>query len=375
MSFSQKNSVCNFTKDNLESLNDTLLSKIEQHKVPGMAVVIVKGNEVMFKETYGYSNVEKKLKVDENTIFPIGSSSKPFTATLIAKLVSEGKMSWDDPVDKYLPYFQLELLPEGTNTKPTIRDLLSHRTGIFSMELTQKCVNWGMDPNWNAKDDSIRFSREALIKAMTKIAAKDTFRLKHNYSNVGITAAAVSSAKATGFTWDNLIEKKLFKPLSMNSTSTLLSQVKDMNRVSKGYLAGKEGNTPIDAINLDVISPAGGINSSINDMGEWLKFLLSKKSKVKINDNELNEMWTKQVEDASLGGMLPGYSYGLGWFIKEWNNYKVVEHMGNALGFSANLTLIPELGVGYVVLSNLMPNNLQYEIDLKYIIWEQLIKL
>ena len=371
---SQENSICDFSEENLNKLKEKIIAKQNEYNVPGIAIAIVKEGQVVYTETFGYADSEKKIPVNENTIFPVGSSSKPMTATMIALLVSEGKMKWDDPVEKYLPYFKLKLKPGNLNTKTTIGDLLSHRIGINTGPLILKAVNFRQDPTWDPKDDALKFSREALIKEMIKFEAVDTFRMKHNYNNIGITAAAESSAKAMNMTWDKLMKEKMFKPLSMFNTTTSISQIKDMDLFAQGYLLGKEGNTKAFLTNMDVVSPAGGINSTISDMAKWLQFLLDKKSEIQIAEKELNMMWTKQVEDASFGGQLPGYSYGMGWFLKEWNNYKIAEHMGNALGYSANLSVIPELGVGYVVLSNLMPNTLQHEIDLDNMIWEILIQ-
>jgi len=370
----QEKNIYDFSKENLNELKEKIIAKQKEYNVPGIAIAIVKEGQVVYTETFGYADSEKKVPVTENTIFPIGSSSKPMTATMIAMLVSEGKMKWDDPVEKHLPYFKLKLKPSNINIKTTIGDLLSHRTGIITGPLILKAVNFLQDPNWDPKDDALKFSREELIKEMMKIEAGDTFRLKHNYNNIGITAAAESSAKAMNMTWDKLMKEKMFKPLSMLNTTTSISQIKDMDNFAKGYLQGKEGNTTALLTNMDVISPAGGINSTINDMAKWLQFILDKNRKIQISDKELDMMWTKQVNDASFGGKMPGYSYGMGWFIKEWNNYKIAEHMGNALGYSANLSVIPELGIGYVVLSNLMPSALQHEIDIENMIWETLIQ-
>ena len=371
---SQENNVYNFSDKNLNKLTEKITAKQKEYNVPGIAIAIVKQGQVVYMETFGYADSEKKVPVSKNTIFPIGSSSKPMSATMIAMLVSEGKMKWDDPVNKYLPYFKLDLKTNDKNAKSTIGDLLSHRTGVNTGPLILKAVNFMQDPNWDPKDDVLKFSREALIKEMMKTEAQDTFRLKHNYSNIGITAAAESSGKAMGVTWDKLMKDKMFIPLSMLNTTTSISQIKDINNVAKGYMQGKEGNTNTLLINMDVVSPAGGINSTIVDMAKWLQFILGENHKIQIADNELKTMWTKQVEDASFGGQMPGYSYGMGWFIKDWNNYKIAEHMGNALGFSANLSVIPKLGIGYVVLSNLMPSTLQHEIDIDNMIWEILIQ-
>ena len=166
---SQENSICDFSKENLNKLKEKIIAKQNEYNVPGIAIAIVKEGQVVYTETFGYADSEKKIPVNENTIFPVGSSSKPMTATMIALLVSEGKMKWDDPVEKYLPYFKLKLKPDNLNTKTTIGDLLSHRTGINTGPLILKAVNFRQDPTWEPKDDALKFSREALIMEMIKL--------------------------------------------------------------------------------------------------------------------------------------------------------------------------------------------------------------
>ena len=126
-------------------------------------------------------------------------------------------------------------------------------------------------------------------------------------------------------------------------------------------------------INMDVVSPAGGINSCARDMRNYLKLLLSggvHKGNRLINKAEIEEMWTTQIQGADVGGLMPGASYGMGWFIQSWNGYRVVEHAGNALEYTANIALIPELGIGYVMMSNLMPTPILGTIN--EIVWEAL---
>lgn len=282
-------------------------------------------------------------------------------------------MGWNDPVEDYLPGFTLKLKPEGIESKVTIADLMSHRTGLQTMPLTVQAVNFMQDPEWNPKDNPLKYSREALIGAMCSMEAVDTFRQKFNYSNIGIVAAAEASAKAMNMSWDKMITEMLFRPLEMYSTTTSIEDIEEGDQRATGYLAGENGNIAVPATNMDVISPAGGINSTLNDMAKMLQFLLTGYPDQEPGAGGREMMWSVQAEDATFGGMLPGYSYGMGWFLKEWNSYRVAEHMGNGLGFSANLSVIPELGVGYAVLSNIMPSSLQHEIDVKNLIWEMLI--
>jgi len=362
------------SQESLDKFCDLVETKRKEYQVPGMAIAIVMYNDIILREKFGWANAEEKIPVTDKTIFPIGSSTKPFTSTLIAKLVTDGTMNWDDPVKQYLPYFVLKIKTDNPDDQVTIRDLLSHRTGFFHMDMIQNIVNWEQDPNWDINKDPTRYSREDLLKAATKYEPKDTFRTKHNYSNISMVAAALASGQAASTNWDKLMTDKLFKPLKMKNTTTSINQIKNLHNLAKGYLKSKEGNQPAELINMDIISPAGGINSNIADMTQWLRFLLSEgtlKGRQLIRPDEIQEMWTTQIEGAEVGGLNPpGTSYGLGWFIHEWKGYKIVEHKGNALGYSTNLALIPEIGIGYAMLSNVLPNPMQGELD--EMVWEAL---
>lgn len=357
------------SKDSLERLSSALENKMKEYQIPGLSITVVKGDKVLMCKGLGWTELEKRNPVTETTVFPIGSSSKPLTAILVSMLVSDGTLDWDDPVTKYLPYFHLKIKSNNPESQVTLRDLLSHRTGFFHMELIQKSINWGQEPDWDQKSDPIRTSREALLKAAAAFEPKDVFRTTHNYSNIGMVAAAEASGKAAGLEWDALMKKRVFEPLGMTSTTTSITQIKDFHNLAKGYLKGEDDCLPAMLLNMDVISPAGGINSCARDMANFLRLLLNGgvyKGKRLINKAEIEEMWTTQIE----GALIPGSSYGLGWFIRSWNGHRVVEHAGNSLGYTANIALIPEFSIGYMMMSNVMPTPILETIN--EIVWESL---
>lgn len=346
-----------------------------RYKIPGMAVTVVKKDKVLLKETFGNTDAEMKKPVTGDTVFPIGSSSKPFTSILAAMLVTDGTIDWDDPVIEYLPYFKLKIRSESESDQVTIRDLLSHRTGFFTMEIIQKAINWEQDPDFEKKNESERYTRESILREAAEFKPKDGFREKHNYSNVSMLAAGMASGKAAKSEWDTLMDIRIFKPLGMVRSSTSITRIKKGHDVAKGYLQVDGELMPAMLINMDLVSPAGGINSSINDMTKFLHLLLCEgvyDGKRLIGTEELHETWKKQVGGADVGGMLPGASYGLGWFLTEWKGNIVIEHAGNALGYTANIALIPDKGIGYVMLSNCMPNPMLGTLSEK--VWDTILK-
>jgi len=356
--------------EDLKKFCDFIEVQCKKNEIPGLAIVIVDCDEVLLSEVFGFTDLDKKNPITRDTIFPIGSSTKPFTSTLIAMLVSDGTMSWDDPVTKYLPEFDLKIKSDSTSDRVTIRDLLSHRTGFFHMQLIQTAVNWGQ-----AADFSPPHTRDSLLRAAAEFEPKDSFRKRHNYSNVSMLAAALASGRACNTDWDTLMAQRMFKPLGMKRSSTSIRQIDEHDAaLAVGHLKGEQGIEKARLINLDVISPAGGVNSTLADMTKWLQLLLGEgrfEDQRLVTKEALQETWTSQITGADLGGMLPGADYGLGWFVKKWKGYRYVEHGGNALGFSANVALIPDLRVGYVMLSNVLPNPLQ--VTLSERVWEVMV--
>lgn len=343
-----------------------------EHKINGMAVAVIVKGEIVMLETYGHIDTEKKKPVTQDTVFPIGSSTKPFTSILTAMLVSDGTMGWDDPVTDYLPYFDLRIDSDSDENRVTIRDLLSHRTGFFHMELVQKVINWSEDPDFASRDPSERFTRESLLRAAAEFEPKDPFRSKHNYHNIGMLAAGMATGKAAGLDWDSLMKKRMFEPLGMDHSTTSISNIDPGHEVAAGHLLEDDVFRPTMLIELDVIAPAGGINSSINDMAAWMLFVMNggvHEGRRLVAEKDLRETWKKHIDNVEIG--IPGSSYGLGWFITEWKGRTVVTHGGNSLGYSANLGFIPAEEVGYVMLSSSLPNPLQSSMG--EIVWRALV--
>jgi CubicO group peptidase (beta-lactamase class C family) len=177
----------------MRSLVDHIDDRCRELGIPGLAVVVVQDDEVVLEHCYGLADPARNLPVSPRTIFPVGSTSKPFTSTLTARLVSDGVLDWDDTITEYLPWFRLRIRSDDPGAEVLIRDLLSHRTGIFAMELIKQAVNWQMSP-----DFAPPFDREGILRAAVKIEPVADFREEHHYSNIGMIAVAEACARATG---------------------------------------------------------------------------------------------------------------------------------------------------------------------------------
>ena len=344
----------------LQQKLDLLVEQLEQQRqtlhVPGMAIAVVKDDEVILTHGFGVANVEKETPVTPETVFAIGSSTKAFTSTLVGMLVDEGKMDWNDPVTKYLPYFQMNVESDNESAGVTLRDVLSHRTGFTRMGLLFA---------------SGQIPREEMLLDATKAEPYVPFGEKFYYSNVMYMSAGVAAGKADGTDWDTLVAERIFEPLDMDSTTTSVTRAEKDKHLSLGYLWDEDLQAyeykPMR--NVDNIGPAGAINSNALDMAQWLRLQLGRgeyEGLRLISEENLRETWTTQIE------ITGSISYGMGWVIREWEGQPVIEHGGNVDGFSAQVAMLPESNLGFVLLTNASASPLPPQaINL---VWDTLLK-
>ena len=323
---------------------DRLAAEIDRNRidlhVPGAALAIVRGDEVIFARGFGVADVEKKTPVTPNTPFFIGSATKAFTATLVGMLVDEGRMEWDDPVEKYLPEFKLAVQSKDPNDRATLRDVLSHRTGFTRMGFLE--TNTGL-------------SSDEILRRASSAEAFAPFRQRFLYNNVHYLAAGSAAAAAAGTSWDALMKARILAPLGMAATRTSLREAWKDPRVARGY-AWDEARKRFRLVtletlgnNIDGIAPAGAISSTALDMTSWIRFLLRQgvhDGKALISPAALTTTWTPQIQ---VGGTI---GYGMGWFVRNSQGQRLIEHGGAIAGYSAEVGLLPDSNIGFVVLTN-----------------------
>jgi CubicO group peptidase (beta-lactamase class C family) len=349
----------------LEQLCAQLEAKRTEARVPGMAVCVVKDGEVVLRRCFGVADLEKKTPVTPDTVFPIGSSSKPFTSTLIAMLVSEEKMHWDDPVTDYLPAFRLKIDSEQEGAEVTIRDLLSHQTGIVDGEVIGRLFSWWKMDGTIVENPRV-WTREDLLEQVVELEPTYPFRETHSYSNSSMVAAALASGVAAKSDWDSLMAKRIFEPLGMIGSDTRFEKIRERPDLATGYLDLGDERMALPFHSMDAVSPAGGISSTIEDLAQWLRLLTNGgvfEGKRLIGEDELEEMWAEHIEAHDLRPMIPGVNYALGWMVREWEGQLVVEHGGNGYGFAAVVAVNRDLGVGCAMISNALANPLQVELS------------
>jgi CubicO group peptidase (beta-lactamase class C family) len=308
--------------------------------IPGASLVIVKDDHVIYMKGLGVKDFERKIPVTPDTLFAIGSASKAFTAMIALMSADEGKLSLEDSPKKFLPYFKLR--DTEADAKITVRDLLSHRSGLNRTDLAM--VTGAL-------------SREELIQVAAM--AKPTAKLgeKFQYQNVMYAAAGEAVARAENSTWDKLIASKIFKPLGMKDSDTTVAAMQKERDFSFGYdynITTKQTRL-LPQRQIPSAAPAGAINSSARDMAQWLRFMLAGgviNGKRLVSEKGFNEAISKQI---TVGGSV---DYGLGWFLRQWNKHKVVEHGGNIDGFNAQVALMPDQKLGFVLLTNVTASSL-----------------
>ena len=324
----------------LAAIEKAMDDKRKELGIPGVSLVIVKDDRIIYMKGLGVKDFERQVPVTPDTLFAIGSASKAFTAMLALMSADEGKLSLDDSPKKFLPYFKLR--DADADAKITIRDLLSHRSGLNRTDIAMV---------------SGVLNREELIQVAAM--AKPTAKLgeKFQYQNVMYAAAGEAVARAQNSTWDKLIETRIFKPLGMKGSDTTAAAMQKSRDFSFGYDYKPSTKTTrrLPQREIPAAAPAGAINSSARDMAQWLRFMLAGGTinrKRLVSEKGFNEAVTTQINIAG------NISYGLGWFLRDWNKHKVIEHGGNIDGFNSQVAMMPDQKLGFVLLTNVTASSL-----------------
>ena len=326
----------------LDSLDLQINRVIKDFEIPGLSISVVRNDSVLFSKGYGKLELPKERKVDRNTLFGIGSISKSFTALTLGILVDEGKIDWDDKVIEYLPYFQL-YAPYVTNNF-TIRDLLTHRSGL-------KDVSGGT--LWYHSD----YSRQEIIKRLKYLEPESSYREKPAYQNVMYVVASEIVKTVSGVGWDDFLRERVFDVLNMNN-STSVSEEREANvNLAQPHIWNEEyKKVAINQEKGDNLAPGGFIYSSASEMSNYMRLLLNNgviDNDTIVSTKIIDEIFKPQIIYAD-GGMFRNEfsSYGFGWWLTPVNGHKIIEHSGGIDGMSAQLVMIKDMNVGFVILTN-----------------------
>jgi CubicO group peptidase (beta-lactamase class C family) len=334
------------TTPDLQKLDTYFEQMVKDWDVPGASIGIVKDGQLVFTGNYGTKAVGKNEKPNENTLYAIASNSKAFTSAVIAMLVQEGKLNWNDRVRDHLPYFSLFDDP-WISGQVTIRDLLSHRVGLGT---------FSGDVIWYKNEGSA----EDFIKRASKLPQAYDFRSGYGYSNLMYITAGEIIRKITGKSWGDNVQERILDKLGMDRTLTNAQALDKKGNYVTPH--GREGgkNFPIAFEDWDTIAATGGLVSSVNDVSKWMIFNMNHgiiDQDTLLSRNNRNLMWTMHnvfyvdhTTKNDLGRHFNGY--GLGWTIGDFHGKLMVGHTGGYDGMITAVTMIPEEKLGVVVLTN-----------------------
>jgi len=345
--------------------------RLKEWEVPGLAISIVKDGKVIYARGFGFRDVANQKPVTTDTLFAIGSCTKAFTATAIGMLVSEGKLEWDKPVISYLPDFRMN--DDYVTLHMTPRDLVTHRSGLPRHDLI-----WYGSP----------FSRQEIYERLRYLEPNRGFRAQYQYQNMMFMTAGYLLEKITGQTWEQFIQQHFLTPLEMKTSDLSVSVSQKAADFALPYDEEKDVVKEVPFRNIDAVGPAGAINSSVNEMANWVIANLNKgkfKDKQVIPEAALREPQTPQV-------VMPGpmqydessyASYGMGWGINVYRGQLRLSHGGGIDGFTALVAMLPRKNIGVVILTNLggtpLPGILAYNVydrllDLEPVDWNKRVR-
>lgn len=337
------NTYCQSSRLPLEKLDSFISKTMQDWHLMGLALAVVKKDTVIVAKGYGYRDYDKKLPVTKNTVFPVASCSKTFTAALMGMAEKDGIIKLSEPVHQYFPEFQL-YTDELTRTV-TAEDMLSHRTGSAGHDWA-----WAFNTN---------FPEDVYLK---RIKYQETFaplRTEFQYSNFMFFALSTLSGKLYNTNWHDLVTKKIFQPLEMQHTySSYISRNHFYPDTAMTYefhdsFLLKKTNQ------MDDLLGAGSINSTADDLAHWLQMWISGG---KYNDQQLlspgfvkRSFESHFIVDGGTNEQYPDEHFrnvGYSWFLSSYRGHYKAHHTGNIDGFSSSITFFPFDSLGIVVLAN-----------------------
>ncbi|WP_460219670.1 serine hydrolase [Psychroserpens sp. MEBiC05023] len=328
----------------LKGIDKDLNKILETTQAASFAVAVVEGDKLIYAKGFGYSDYENKVAADANTLYAIGSSSKAFTSSILGLLRAEDKLSFDDNPRQHIP--ELEFYNDNMNNNIIIKDLMRHSTG-----LPRHDGSWYYFPTHN---------KDSLLMRIKYQEPFTGIRQQWYYNNFGFLAQGVIAERITGKSWEDNINDYFFEPLGMNRSNTSIAEMKSSTNAAFGYELKDDVIKKMDYYDIAGMSPAGSINSSVNDMSKWLITWINDgkfKGEEIIPENYINEALSSQmvVNANTPDDEFPDIhfaNYGYGWFLQSFKGHYRVEHGGNINGFSANVAFFPSDKIGIVVLTN-----------------------
>jgi CubicO group peptidase (beta-lactamase class C family) len=323
----------------MTDLQSRLDAVLAEHKVPGATLGILHGDDITVVAS-GLANKNTGVEVTEDTLFQIGSISKVWTASLVMMLVDEGVLDLDEPVVTYLPEFKVA--DADVTARVTLRDLLSHRSGIGGDHILDT----------GRGDDNLA----NYIETCTDIGQEHDLGATMSYCNTGYSVAGRVIEKVTGKSWDEVLRERIVAPLGLTHTNTLPEEA-IVFRVAAGHVkapgSDEEQVSPMWVLPRSA-GPAGLINSTAADLLTFAKLHLD--DGVAADGTQLlSPASVKQMQEAQIevpDRWTLGDRWGVGWILFDWDGHPGYGHDGSTIGQRAYLRVVPEARLAVTLLTN-----------------------
>lgn len=337
-----------FSQKTSSQIDTLVMDAMKKFNVAGVAIAIVKDGKVIHKKGYGVKDITTQSPVNELTNFEIASNSKAFTAAALSILVDEGKLSWKDKVIKFIPEFKM--YNDYVTQNFIVEDLLCHRSG-----LGLGVGDLMMFP------DSNDFTIQDVLHCFQYFEPSSAFRTQFNYDNQLYLVAGEIVKRISGLSWENFVQQRILQPLQMQHSWSSVSQLDDMNNVALPHNSESGIIKKIPLFGAPINGAAGGILSNVEDMSKWMMVQLNSGKYGTHSDKQLyseerqQEMWTLHtVEPTEFNGRYHQHfnGYGLGWNLTDMKGNLSVSHTGGLPGMLSIVTMIPDIHLGIVILTN-----------------------
>jgi CubicO group peptidase (beta-lactamase class C family) len=327
---------------------------MQQQRLAGVSIAIVDGDEIIYSQAFGYADIAKKIPATRDTIYPIGSVTKVFTATMLMQLCEKGVLNLETPLKKYLPEYRAASSFPGVQPT-TLGQLASHTSGLPQDAPVNFWCNYsgfGWIVTGGRADLTWYVSKDKLLSTLSQIELEHQPGIYSHYSNLGIQLLGIALERASGQSFVDHVEEKILKPLGMENSGFMLDE-ETRSLIAVGHVCNSAQSpfiaTPLWEPGCAIYS--GGLNSTAEDLARFvsLQFQTASESGEQIlSAGSLRRMRTPNSVRH------PGRytSYGIGWAVVQIEEYDAIEHNGALLGHSAHLSAIPDLGLGIVILSN-----------------------
>lgn len=343
---------------------DAFVARImDDWQIPGVAVGVVHDGETVLARGFGHRDVENRLPVTERTTMAIGSNSKSFTVTVMAMLVDEGRLDWDEPVRDYLPGFRL--YDEFATAEMTPRDLVTHQSGLPRH-----------DNVWYGR----AATREEIFGKLRHLKPNASFRSRYQYQNLMFMTAGYLTERLTGKDWGALVDDRIFTPLGMERSNTSVEDSPGSGDYAFPYILRDGALHRAPFRNIDEVGPAGSINSNVVEMLAYIQAHMEGgvyNGKRLISEESSAQMQQPQFAmpgDSEYPEVGPA-SYGLGLRVGTYRGHKMVQHGGGIDGFISSMSWLPRDKIGVMVLTNRSGGMNPVPIMVAYNVYDRLLGL